>query len=65
MKLLSMWIDTRIGKRTDPMVETLNVVVTKIDNGIMHRLKRVERNLDTMYTRIVGVPPPPAEPPPE
>lgn len=64
MKLMSMFIDARIDKRTDPMVETLHVVVTKIDNGIMHRLKRLEANLDTMYIRIVGVPPPPAEPPP-
>ncbi len=65
MKLFAMFIDTRIDKRTDPMVKTLGVLVTKIDNGIAHRLKRVEKNLDTMYTRVVGVPPPPAEPPPD
>jgi hypothetical protein len=63
VKLLSMFIDARIDRRTDPMVHTLDVLVTKIDNGILHRLKRLEKNLDTMYTRIVGVPPPPAEPP--
>ena len=58
VRFLVMFIDAQIGKRTDPMIETLAVMATKIDNGILQRLMRVEANRDTMDTRIVGVPPP-------